>query len=50
MATPSERIQVHLLVLELNAIPWWKPLKRQAAARRLRYTLLELALREIEEA
>lgn len=32
---------------ELNAIPWWKPLKRQEAGRRYRWALYLAACEEL---
>ena len=53
MTTPSdagragEREAIGRAAATLNGIPWWRPIKRQDAARVYRYALLAAALAEL---
>ena len=40
----SDVAQVEQARAALNRVPWWRPIKRQEAARRYRYALLAAAL------
>lgn len=37
---------VNLARQEFNQTPWWRPFRRQEAARRYRFALLEAAMKE----